>query len=142
MINFIIGAVGAALDIEFGDSYSIYAGEVPQNLETPCFFVFCLYSESGQYPSARCKRQNQFAVQYFPASSLQAAQECLDVAERLLLCLKTVTAADGTGFISYDTHYEITDGVLHYFTNYNFFTREKKDFDRMERMRQSFKQKG
>jgi len=142
VINLIIEAVSAALDTEFGDGYSIYAEEVPQNLERPCFFVSSMLADSTRYPSKRYKRQNQFAVQYFPLSDMSPKQECLAVAERLLLCLEMVTIADGTGFIEYDTHYEITDGVLHYFTNYNFFTRKRKDFDRMESMRHSFRQKG
>lgn len=142
MINLIIGAVSAALDAEFGDGYSIYAEGVPQNLERPCFFISSIHSDSVLYPSKRHKRRNQFAVQYFPVSDKNARQECLDTAERLLVCLERVTAADGTGFLEYDTHYEITDGVLHYFTNYNFFTRKRKDLDRMENMRQSFRQKG
>lgn len=142
MINLIIGAVSAALDAEFGDGYSIYAEEVPQDLECPCFFISCIHSDSTQYPSGRHKRQNQFAIQYFPASDMGPKQECLDTAERLLLCLEMVTAGDGTGFLGYDTHYEITDGVLHYFTNYNCFTRKRKEMDRMGSMRQSFKQKG
>lgn len=142
MINLIIGAVSAALDAEFGDSCSIYTEGVPQNLETPCFFISCINSESGVYPSDRRRRQNQFAVQYFPASDMNAKQECMETAERMLLCLERVTAADGTGFMGHDTHYEITDNILHYFTNYNFFTRKRRKYDWMESMKESFRQKG
>lgn len=142
MINLIIGAASVALDAEFGDGYSIYAEEVPQNLERPCFFITSIHSDSALYPSQRHKRQNQFAVQYFPVSDRNARKECLDTAERLLLCLERITAADRTGFLAHDTHYEIIDGVLHYFTNYNFFTRKSKDIDRMESMRHLFRQKG
>ena len=47
MINLIIGAVSVALDAEFGDGYSIYAEEVPQNMERPCFFISSIHSDSA-----------------------------------------------------------------------------------------------
>lgn len=141
MINSIIEAISIALDDEFGNDYSIYAEEVPQNLERPCFFISSLNSDDTLYPSKRHKRQNQFAIQYFPVSDIKAKHECLDTAERMLVCLEMVTMDDSTAFLGYDTHYEITDGILHYFTNYNFFTRKHEDLDKMENMYQSFKQK-
>lgn len=142
MINAIIEAVSIALDAEFGDGYSIYAEEVPHGLEIPCFFISCISSESSRYPSERYRRQNQFAVQYFPESDKGARAECLEVAERMILCLEMVRATDGTAFLGKDMHYEITDGMLHYFANYNFFTRRHKEYGRMESMKQSFRQKG
>lgn len=141
MINGIIEAVSLALDAEFGEAYSIYAEETPQSLEEPCFFISCVNSESALHPSGRHRRINQLAVQYFPRQGQAPRRECLDVAERLLQCLEIITAADGTKFLGRDTHYEITDDMLHYFTNYDFFTRKRKEYDRMESMRQSFWQK-
>ena len=142
MIHAIMEAMGIALDAQFGDTCAIYAEEVPQNLERPCFFLSCIHADSEVYPSHRHRRRNQFAVQYFPAEDDRARQECLDAAERMLQCLETVRTVDRTPSLGTDIHYEIKDGVLHFFVNYNFFTRKRAAYDRMEYMRQSFKQKG
>lgn len=142
MINTIMEAISLALDAEFGENYSIYVEEVPQDLQTPCFFITCINAADSLYPSHRYKRQNQFAIQYFPVTDMAKRRECLDTAERMLMCLEQVTALDGTSFLKSDTHFEITDGALHFFVNYNFFTRKRKEYDRMESLQQSFRQKG
>ncbi len=142
MINEIIEAVSIALNAEFGEGYSIYAEEAPQNLETPCFFISCINTKTDPYPSGRYKRQNQFAIQYFPESVENPRLECLDIAERILWLLEVVSVKGGTSIRGTDMHYEVEDNILHYFVNYDFFVRKRKEYDLMESMEQSFWQKG
>lgn len=142
MINSAIEAIYDALNLEFGD-IAVYKDECVQGFEVPSFYICCLNTNRYIYPSGRRLHTNQFNIRYFPVApdNDSAHAECLDVAERLQECLEMVTTKDGTAFMGSSVHYEIADNVLHYFVNYDFFTRKKKTLTRMEELRNSFRQK-
>ena len=116
MINSIITAISQALNTEFGDDYAIYAEDVAQGLQEPCFFIACINPTSRLFLNRRYFRSNQFCLQYFPADINRAREECNAVAERLYWCLEWISVA---GDLTRDTHmrYEVIDNVLYFFVN-------------------------
>ena len=118
MINSIISSISIALNAEFGDRYKNYK-EKKQNLEEPCFFIQCLNSTQRLFLNKRYFKKNQFCIQYFPETS-NKNEECLAVAERLLERLEYLIVNSDL-VMGTKMHYEVIDGILHFFVNYDMF---------------------
>lgn len=117
MTNDVIYSISNALDKEFG--YEIHMEEIKQDLKEPCFFITLLDSSTQILVGKRYEKRHQICIQYFPESK-HVQRECNHVAERLTLCLEYIGDLAG-GFVrGTDMHYQVTDGVLHFFVNYNF----------------------
>ena len=141
MINSIIESISIALNAEFGDDYTIYSESVEQGLKEPCFFVFCLNPTTKLFLGKRYFRENQFCLQYFPADKDRAKEECNAVAERLFSCLEYIIV---TGDLVRGTKmkYEVVDGVLNFFVNYDLFVYKVADSIPMEDLSQDVTVKG
>lgn len=141
MINSIIESIGVSLNAEFGDEYIIYTESIEQGLSEPCFFLFCINPTSRVFLKNQYFRENQFCIQYFPADKDRAKEECNAVAERLFLCLEYITV---TGDLVRGTKmkYEIIDGVLNFFVNYDLFVYKVVTPDVMEEISENVTMKG
>ncbi len=140
-VNSIVEAVGAALNAEFGDGCTVYAEEIKQGFETPCFFISCINPSDRQLLgnanrhvlAARYYRENRFCIQYFPRDENNGRRESYGAAERLFECLEEITADDdivrGT-----DMNFEYTDGILSFFVSYNFFAYKTREPTLMEKL--------
>ncbi len=120
MINSIIESISISLDTEFGDRYKIYREVKRQGLREPCFFIQCLNPTEKLFFWKRYFRQNQFCIQYFPEGMAHTNEECCFVAERLFMCLEYLNVAGGP-VMGTKMKYEIVDGILHFFVNYDLF---------------------
>jgi len=120
MINSIIKSISISLNAEFGDDYTIYTESVEQGLNEPCFFVCCINHTNKIFLGKRYFRENQCCIQYFPADKDRINEECNVVTERLFSCLEYITV---TGDLVRGTKmkFEIVDGVLNFFVNYDLF---------------------
>jgi len=135
VINSIIEAISIALNGEFGDDYEIYREEVKQGLKEPCFFVFCLNPQHEQFLGKRYFRTNQCCIQYFPKSDLNGQEECADVAERMMWCLEYIIAySEEKPIRGTSMKYEVVDGVLNFFVNYDLFIIRTEEQIAMEEM--------
>lgn len=118
MINAIIASISNALYSEFG--YENHMEQIKQGFKEPCFFIQCLNPNIRQFLGKRYFRQNQFCIQYFPKSNTDGNAECYSVAETLQFLLETIPVSDkyirGTNM-----RYEVVDGVLNFFVNYDCF---------------------
>lgn len=141
MINSIITAISQALDTEFGDDYAIYAEDVAQGLQEPCFFIACINPTSRFFLNRRHFRSNQFCLQYFPADINRAREECNAVAERLYWCLEWISVA---GDLTRGTQmrYEVIDNVLHFFVNYDMFVYRLDNTPAMSELTENVSVKG
>lgn len=117
MTNGLIVCISNALDEEFG--YETHMEEIKQDLKEPCFFITLLDSSTRIVVGKRYEKRNQICIQYFPESQ-KFQQECNEVAERLTLCLEYIKDEDGGFLHGTDMHYQVTDGILNFFVNYNF----------------------
>lgn len=131
MIESIIEAIAVALNVEFGDGLKIYTEEKRQGLEEPCFFISCINPAHNLFMGRRYFRENMFVVQYFPKDELNPRRECNEVADRLYLCLEWLTVT-GDLVMGSKMHYEVADGVLQFFVNYNLFVIKTKTDTMME----------
>lgn len=141
MINSIIEAISISLNAEFGDDYTTYTESIEQGLNKPCFFVFCINPTNRVFFGKRYFRQNQFCIQFFPADESRANEDCNAVAERLFSCLEYITVTEdlvrGTKM-----KYEIVDGVLNFFVNYDMFVYKVEPSDAMEEISENVSVKG
>lgn len=119
MINAVIGAISRALKDEFGSRLKTYMEEKRQDLEEPCFFISCISPGNRLFLKNRYFRQNQFCIQYFPETE-EKNRECHEAAERLFSCLEYLTAG-GVHVRGTKMSYEVVDGILHFFVNYDFY---------------------
>ncbi len=120
MIKEIMEAVSLALNAEFGDGYRCYIEEISQELNNPCFFIQCLNPTDKLFFGKRYFRSNQFCIQYFPEETHHRNQECHAVGERLFSCLEYLNGGDDL-VMGTKLTYEITEGILHFFVNYDMF---------------------
>lgn len=134
MIQDVINAIAVALKNEFGSNYNIYTENIEQGLREPAFSIVLLTADNEQIVGVRYKRTSVFDVHYFPKDQLNAKRECLEVAERLTLCLESVNFVDNI-YHMIKMNYEIVDGVLHFFVTYNpIVKRVTNPLDKMEKL--------
>lgn len=137
MINAIIEAVSLALGSEFGDGCEFHTEEIRQGLEKPCFFISCLSPAVKLFQGRRYFRTNPICVRYFPVTS-EKQHECNETAERMWQCLEYIRiAGDDRLLRGTEMKYEITDGVLKFFVNYDCFVYKTQQQAPMEGMETS-----
>lgn len=137
MINSIIEAISISLNEEFGDGYETHMEEIKQGLEEPCFFITCLNPTTELFLGKRYFRTNQFCIQYFPETN-EKQRECNGVAERMLQCLEYITIyGEDKPIMGTKMKYEVVDGVLNFFVNYDCFIRKTEQQTPMESLQAS-----
>lgn len=139
MTNDVIHCISRALDKEFG--YEIHMEEVKQDLVEPCFFITLLDSAAQIVVGKRYEKRNQICIQYFPESE-QIQHECNEVAEMLTICLEYIEDEDGSFLHGTGMHYQVVDGILHFFVNYNFHViKWEKSAEKMQKLEIGMKKK-
>ncbi len=137
MINSIIEAISISLNEEFGDGYETHMEEIKQGLKEPCFFITCLNPTTELFLGKRYFRTNQFCIQYFPETN-EKQRECNGVAERMLQCLEYITIyGEDKPIMGTKMKYEVVDGVLNFFVNYDCFIRKIEQQTPMESLQAS-----
>lgn len=137
MINSIIEAISISLNEEFGDGYETHMEEIKQGLKEPCFFITCLNPTTELFLGKRYFRTNQFCIQYFPETN-EKQRECNGVAERMLQCLEYITIyGEDKPIMGTKMKYEVVDGVLNFFVNYDCFVRKIEQQTPMESLQAS-----
>ena len=119
MINLIIKSISVRLDAEL-NGCEINIEEKKEGLKEPCFFVLCINSTNKLFLNRRYFRTNQFCIQYIPECGGREKAECYEVAERLFDCLEWLEVG-GNLVMGTKMKYEVVDGVLHFFVNYDMF---------------------
>ncbi len=137
MINSIIEAISISLNEEFGDGYETHMEEIKQGLKEPCFFITCLNPTTELFLGKRYFRTNQFCIQYFPETN-EKQRECNGVAERMLQRLEYITIyGEDKPIMGTKMKYEVVDGVLNFFVNYDCFIRKTEQQTAMETLQAS-----
>ena len=118
MLNEIIKGISMALNAAFGDGYEIYQNDVEQGLKEPCFLIAVLKPDISPLQKNRFMNRNPLDVHYFPTSGRNNA-ELFTVAGDLMECLEFITLPNGDVLHGTSMSYEVEDGVLHFFVNFN-----------------------
>ena len=132
MVNDLIDAISIKLNQVFGDGKRIYSETVKQGLQEPCFFIAVLNPLQTQMIGNRYFRQYPFDIYYFPAVQ-DNNNELQEMASNLFDALEYITLTNGDLVRGTEMHYEVIDGVLHFFVDYNMFIKKvKMPADNME----------
>ena len=118
MLNDIITGIAKALGNTFGSEYRVYENDVKQGLTEPCFFIGVLQPEAKPLLGSRALRRNPLVIQYFPRADGDRA-EMLEAAEKLLENLEFIQLLNGDWLHGANMRYEIQNGILHFFVNFN-----------------------
>jgi hypothetical protein len=118
MLNEIIKGISMALNAAFGDGYEIYQNDVEQGLKEPCFLIAVLKPDISPLQKNRFMNRNPLDVHYFPTSGRNNA-ELFTMAGDLMECLEFITLPNGDVLHGTSMSYEVEDGVLHFFVNFN-----------------------
>ncbi len=129
--NEIIKGVARQLNAAFGDGYEIYQNMVQQGLQEPCFFIGVLQPEQQPLLGSRALRRNPLVIQYFPRADGDNA-EMLEAAEKLLENLEFIQLLDGDWLHGTNMRYEIQNGILHFFVNFNLTVNRLQQEQNME----------
>ncbi len=138
MINHTIAGISNALYEAFG--YENFKNEILQDLTPPCFYISCMEQKTKKYIGTRSLRKNQFVSQYFPHTDDRKG-ECYDVGEKMLECLEVIPV-DGFLLRGTEMRFEIVDGVLHFFVDYNAFSHKEQQKETMGSMNSDIQAKG
>jgi len=138
VINHTIAGISNALYEAFG--YENFKDEILQDLTPPCFYISCMEQKTKKYIGTRSLRKNQFVIQYFPHSDDRKG-ECYDVGEKMLECLEVIPV-DGFLLRGTEMKFEIVDGVLHFFVDYNAFSHKEQQKETMGSMHSDIQAKG
>lgn len=127
MINDLINGIAIKLNSAFGSDYKIYKEEVKQGLVEPCFNIVVLEpSQEAKLPN-RYLRSYPIDVHYFPKTNTK--NEMYEVGEKLLIEMEYIAVKDKENLDNLcrgtKMRYEIVDGVLHFFVNYDFFVKKE-----------------
>ena len=138
VLESIIDAISNAICADFPDS-KIYGYEnVAQGLEKLGFFVALLSASRTRIVGERYDYIALFDVRYYPANP-DDNREMYSVGETLLDSLGKVTRANGVPLFASQMHYQVTDGVLHFFARYRLVLIREEDKDEMEKLIVSMK---
>lgn len=118
MVNDLIHAISIRLNSVFGDAYKVYQNDVEQGLSPPCFFIASLKTTVKPLLGRRSRLESPFDIHYFPKTDGDNS-ELLAVAQQLVDALDMITMQSGDHVRGTKQNYEIVDGVLHYFVQYN-----------------------
>lgn len=118
MLEEIIKAISIKLNTVFGDEYEIYSDNILQGLREPCFFIALLQPERQPIMGSRDFQSNPFDLHYFPKNDSDN-MEMIVVGEKMMDAMEYVTLLNGDMVRGTGRKYEIVDGVLHFFVNYN-----------------------
>ncbi len=119
-INDISNGISIKLNQSFGDGYKISDENIEQGLDEPCFFILSLSPSQTQMLGNRYHKNNPCVVHYFP-STVDKNKEMHGMADQLFDVLEYITLINGDVLNGTEMHYEIVDGVLEFFVNYNAF---------------------
>ena len=131
MINEIIKGVSIKLNTAFEGKYKIYQNDVEQGFTTPCFFISALKPDISPLLKNPYLNRNPLDVHYFPTSGRNNA-EMFTMAGDLMECLEFITLPNGDVLHGTSMSYEVEDGVLHFFVNYNLTLRRETEETAME----------
>ena len=120
MITDIIHGMAAKLHQDYGDGYAIYTENIPQGFKEPCFSIQHIQSDTAAKLPNRHLRRNAFDVHFFPKPGTDEKAQMYRMAECLFLSLEYINVLDNLVRGS-KMRYEIVDGVLHFFINYDLY---------------------
>lgn len=126
MTQDIINGIALKLSQAFGSEYRVHTETVEQGFKAPCFSIQHLLTINEPKIPVRYLRRHSFDVHYFPKERIHANKEMHLIARQLFLELEYILVLDNLVKASKMT-YEIQEGHLHFFVDYNVFVKKQDD---------------
>lgn len=127
----ILKSVGGGLH-RLGD-FRVYIETLPQGFKAPCFFLREVKHTSVRTVGERFRQRAEIEIVYYPKDKANAREECYAVSNALFECLEFVQTDEGL-IHGVDKRSEVKDGVLKFYASFDFFTVNKKNVDKMEKL--------
>ncbi len=134
MINDIINKMGKSINEEFGEDYTIYSENMPQDFNTPCFFIECIkYSrEKALSRGTRFLVSTVFRVTYFSyEENLNQNEDIYEISDRVFDSIEYIDGYSGDGIKA-----EFSDGILAVTVNYDFQAVKENEKNYMNNLKQ------
>ena len=112
MINVVQEIVDKLRTVYPSAQYDIYTERIEQGFSAPCFSIRQLRADVTPYPSGLHEIVQHMDVRFFPSDG-RPQEQCREVAQTLTLLLRRTENLRGSNL-----SWEITDEVLHFFTDY------------------------
>jgi len=139
--NVLINGIAAKLEAQY--DCEIHATALRQGFEAPCFFIELISGSGRRIGFRRHERRHSFCIHYFPKGVFDEDaeafnQEIYTVADELYQVLEYIQVNDHivngrpircTGS---NMHHDTSDGVLHFFVDYNYHLIEERPGPKME----------
>lgn len=130
MINNIVGGISHELSRIFDDRYEIYADDVEQGLNEPCFLITALINHKTELSHARSRRERSYMIQFFPENSLNKRSRCTEIGDILLNEFGCIPFLNEKLRCT-ELQYEIVDNVLNFSMNVNTVVTLVEDIEKM-----------
>ena len=121
MIRETNAAIALKIKDLFGARFKVYTEDIKQELKGPCFRITTLKPSSSQMPIARKKKIRPYVINFFPEDD-NSRDEMDAMGETLEDALSLISLADGSWIRGTNISYEIENGILHIFVNYDYDT--------------------
>lgn len=119
----IIEGIAKKLNLNFGSDHAIYDEDVPQGFTEPCFSIVHIRTETIAKLPPRYMKRSAFDIHFFPKPDgdewTHKKKQMYFMARNLTLCLEYINVLDNL-LRGSKMRYEIVDGVLHFFVNYDY----------------------
>lgn len=131
MIDNIVGGISHELSRIFDDKYEIYADDIEQGLNEPCFLITGLINQKTELSRLRSVHDRSFMIQFFPDDGLDKRQQCSRIGDALLNELEYIPFLGGKVHCT-NPQYEIADGILNFSMNCNTVVTKLEDKEKMK----------
>lgn len=140
-IGEIIKGIAIKLDSHF-ENVEIYTENVPQGLNTPCFFISCINHNTDLLLNETKIKETTFDITYMATENTSTPNAELDkvlgvISDGLL----SITALDKT-FKARNVEIQKFDKELHFIVSYNFIRLADKENSYMENLKKEVKANG
>lgn len=111
--------------------YKRYSDEIKQGFQAPCFFLATINNQSEQKTiGKRYMRTISFDLRFFPPKDTECRnnERMYEIGDLLYMLLEIVRIPEQLVYGS-DMHFEIVDGVLHFFVDYKVFVYRQIEMD-------------
>ena len=141
VIGEIIKGIAIKLDSLF-ENVEIYTENVPQGLNTPCFFISCINHNTELLLNETKIKETTFDITYMATENTSTPNAELDkvlgvISDGLL----SITALDKT-FKARNVEIQKFDKELHFIVSYNFIRLADKEKPYMENLKKEVKANG
>lgn len=111
--NDVISIISYTISKDFSN-HEIYKEEVPQNMETPSFFISLVNSEHDKLLNNRYKKEFNIVIRYFTDKTDNTYQDMYSVADKLTEIVELMEY-DNKVIKGKNIDYKIQNNLLHFY---------------------------